>query len=371
MPRRWTTRLLLLAAFVASADAIPQRGRRAAVSKLEERNQGGKAPKSAGSQVITLDWLVRNALAGAIAGTVLEVTFRVMLYPMESFKTQIQTRQRPKSLLGLVNGLVGSAAGMFPSGFLFFFAYEPIKLLLSRMDPAAAPSGVSLLALRMGSASLAMCVCGVMQIPSDVVKTRVQSGVCETTMQGFKQLWREGRGMRGLYIGAGAWLALHVPRVALTYVLYEYMRSQYLAAIYPRVDMHHWESSAVGMTCGAIHGFILSPVDLVRTRLMVAGLPEMHGGGGCERRRSGWEELVKIVTQEGAGSLLLGAPHRVVWMALRGAVFFGTLEAAKALLFFNASGGTQHAGNSDVGTQRGGAAKGPQTGHRPPLEARG
>ena len=41
---------------------------------------------------------------------------QIMLYPVESLKTQVQTRQRPKSLLGLVNGLVGSAAGMFPSG---------------------------------------------------------------------------------------------------------------------------------------------------------------------------------------------------------------------------------------------------------------
>jgi len=35
---------------------------------------------------------------------------------------------------------------------------------------------------------------------------------------------------------------------------------------------------------------------------------------------------LKLTWQEGAGSLLLGAPYRVVWMALRGAVFFGTLE---------------------------------------------
>ena len=249
----------------------------------------------------------------------------MLLYPIEALKTQIQTRQRPKHPLQLINGLLGSAAGMFPSGFLFFFAYEPIKLLLSQLDPAADPAGLALLAVRIASAALSMAVCGLMQIPSDVVKTRVQSGAAATTSHGFAQLWLEGRGPRGLYLGAGAWLALHVPRVALTYVIYEYLRAGYASRIVPRAVLAHWESAAIGGACGMTHGFLLSPLDLVRTRLMVR--PRLGPGAELAAPRSGWAEAAHIVREEGPLALLLGAPHRMLWMAARGAVFFGTLVA--------------------------------------------
>ena len=63
-----------------------------------------------------------NASSSSVAAYVLTLE-QIMLYPVESLKTQVQTRQRPKSLLGLVNGLVGSAAGMFPSGKAALLSY--------------------------------------------------------------------------------------------------------------------------------------------------------------------------------------------------------------------------------------------------------
>ena len=75
--RRGSRFFVLLMACIVAVDAIPQRRMTEDAHDSETLRQAAlpvPAPKPAATvQIISFDWLVRNALAGAIAGTILEV----------------------------------------------------------------------------------------------------------------------------------------------------------------------------------------------------------------------------------------------------------------------------------------------------------
>ncbi|KAL6009103.1 hypothetical protein ACLOJK_022330 [Asimina triloba] len=75
---------------------------------------------------------------------------------------------------------------------------------------------------------------------------------------------------------------------------------------------------------GAITGAITTPLDVIKTRLMVQGSGNQYGGIlDC---------VQTIVREEGPTALLKGLEPRVLWIGVGGFIFFGVLERTKALL---------------------------------------
>lgn len=75
---------------------------------------------------------------------------------------------------------------------------------------------------------------------------------------------------------------------------------------------------------GAITGAMTTPLDVVKTRLMVQGSANQYKGiFDCART---------IAKEEGTRALLKGIGPRVLWIGVGGAIFFGVLEKTKQIL---------------------------------------
>ena len=85
------------------------------------------------------------------------------------------------------------------------------------------------------------------------------------------------------------------------------------------------ESSVLGAVAGAVTGAVTTPLDVVKTRLMVEGGKTQYRGGA-------WAALTTIAREEGVSALFRGVQPRVVWIGVGGSIFFGSLELAKKAL---------------------------------------
>nr|POF16843.1 s-adenosylmethionine carrier 1, chloroplastic/mitochondrial [Quercus suber] len=82
--------------------------------------------------------------------------------------------------------------------------------------------------------------------------------------------------------------------------------------------------SKISFTTGAITGAITTPLDVIKTRLMVQGSANQYEGI-CDCVRT-------IVKEEGTHALLKGIGPRVLWIGIGGSIFFGVLERTKQIL---------------------------------------
>lgn len=89
-------------------------------------------------------------------------------------------------------------------------------------------------------------------------------------------------------------------------------------------DLKDAENAIIGAFAGAITGAITTPLDVLKTRLMVQGQANQYSGIiSCAQT---------ILREEGAGAFLKGIEPRVLWIGIGGSIFFGVLEKTKSIL---------------------------------------
>lgn len=89
-------------------------------------------------------------------------------------------------------------------------------------------------------------------------------------------------------------------------------------------------SSVQGALCGSIAGgaaaSVTTPLDVVKTRLMLRKDPEGLTYNGAI------DTAVRIYRHEGPGRLFAGVGPRTLWISIGGFVFFGMYEMASEAL---------------------------------------
>lgn len=78
-----------------------------------------------------------------------------------------------------------------------------------------------------------------------------------------------------------------------------------------------FESGVVGSVAGAVAAGVTTPLDVLKTRLMLA--KEKVGAG---------ELLVKILKESGPRAFFAGMGPRILWISAGGAVFLGSYQWA-------------------------------------------
>lgn len=91
-----------------------------------------------------------------------------------------------------------------------------------------------------------------------------------------------------------------------------------------RRDLHDPENAAIGAFAGAITGAITTPLDVIKTRLMIQGSANQYKGI--------FDCVQTILKEEGPPALLKGIGPRVLWIGIGGSIFFGVLERTKKIL---------------------------------------
>ncbi|XWS44821.1 hypothetical protein CRYUN_Cryun15aG0081900 [Craigia yunnanensis] len=258
--------------------------------------------------------LFEGIIAGGSAGVVVETA----LYPIDTIKTRLQAARGGAKidLKGLYSGLAGNLAGVLPASALFVGVYEPTKQKLLKLFPENLSAVAHLTAGAIGGMAASL-----IRVPTEVVKQRMQTGQF-TSAPHAVHLITSNEGFRGLYAGYGSFLLRDLPFDAIQFCIYEQLRIGYKAAA--RRDLNDPENAIIGAFAGALTGAITTPLDVIKTSLMVQGSANQYQGI--------FDCVQTIVREEGPPALLKGIGPRVLWIGIGGSIFFGVLERTKRLL---------------------------------------
>ncbi|KAL3527887.1 hypothetical protein ACH5RR_012543 [Cinchona calisaya] len=258
--------------------------------------------------------LVDGVIAGGTAGVVVETA----LYPIDTIKTRLQAAQRGGkiNLKGLYSGLAGNLAGVLPASAVFVGVYEPTKQKLLKLFPEKFSAVAHLTAGAIGGIAASL-----IRVPTEVVKQRMQTRQFASAPDAVRLILSK-EGFRGLYAGYGSFLLRDLPFDAIQFCIYEQLRIGYKLAA--KRDLNDPETAAVGAFSGALTGAITTPLDVIKTRLMVQGASNQYKGI--------FDCVQTIVREEGPSALLKGIGPRVLWIGIGGSIFFGVLERTKRFL---------------------------------------
>ncbi|RPB28362.1 mitochondrial carrier [Terfezia boudieri ATCC MYA-4762] len=307
-------------------------------------------------------------LAGAFAA----FTVDLLIYPLDTVKTRIQSKDYKKFYAGKENraslwkGLyqgVGSVIfSTLPSSAAFFTTYEYSKSLLNYSFPNLLPEP----AIHSASSSIAELVSCAILTPAEVLKQHAQTlrnkpqlkvsigfggkrpivagVVAESTS--LQALVKFTSHPRDLFRGYFALVGRNLPFTALQFPLYEHLKKSFTQGRQIKYDIA--KTVQVNMIASAIAGsvaaIVTTPVDVMKTRVMLAANAgekggekekwQVVGGKSIGKRPPGVYKaaLTEILKEDGFKGLWRGVGLRGLWSGLGLAVYLGTYEGGKVYL---------------------------------------
>lgn len=163
-----------------------------------------------------------SLISGGMAGLVVDV----MLFPIDTIKTRLQSDKmfwRAGGFRGIYNGLGPTAVGSVPSAAIFFCTYESMKKLLTPYVNAQQTHYV-----HMSSAAIAEVVACLVRVPVEISKQRrqVQSTQYKnvSAVNILMHAYRTEGVFSGLYRGFGATIMREIPFAFIQYPLWEWFK---------------------------------------------------------------------------------------------------------------------------------------------------
>ncbi|KNC48990.1 carrier protein [Thecamonas trahens ATCC 50062] len=250
-----------------------------------------------------------------MAGTGVDVA----LYPIDTIKTRLQSKEGFRAaggFSGVYRGLSSAVIGSAPGAALFFTTYETAK---SHLTPLLGGGPVT----HMTAASLGEVAACCVRVPTEVMKQRLQTRQYDRLVDAARAAWK-AEGIRAFFRGYGTTVMREIPFAFIQFPLYEAFKVR-LAAVGDRSAPSSVEAAACGSVAGGIAAAITTPLDVAKTRIMLA---EASAAGPP----STISTIRTIARDEGARALFAGIQPRVMWISIGGFVFFGIYEAAKRML---------------------------------------
>ncbi|KAF2496313.1 mitochondrial carrier [Lophium mytilinum] len=255
-------------------------------------------------------------LAGAFAA----FTVDLLVYPLDTLKTRIQSPDyarlytnaatsavnKPALFRGLYQGVGSVIIATLPSSGAFFTTYERTKSLLTHLNPttASSPNGLIPTPLLHATASSAaeLVSCAILT-PAEVIKQNAQmvdSTAKSSTNATLQTLAKFRSNPLALWRGYTALAGRNLPFTALQFPLFERLKQGIRERRERRGEMKGGlaESGVITAisagTAGAVSAVITTPVDVVKTRIMLAAAGDAvseaekaKGGGGVQAKGKG------------------------------------------------------------------------------------
>ncbi|KAF2965047.1 hypothetical protein GQX73_g8504 [Xylaria multiplex] len=282
-------------------------------------------------------------LAGGIAGTTVDLS----LFPLDTLKTRLQSSAGffpSGGFRGVYRGVGSAVVGSAPGAAFFFCTYEGVKDVLSRARRRRHDEDAALSRLRgvevakstttwaeplehMAAASLGEVAACAVRVPTEVVKQRAQAGhhggssagalraiLGQYGTVGLTGVWRE------LYRGWGITVMREVPFTVIQFPLWEALkgwgrRRKQGAGGSTRVEVGAGESALYGSISGAIAAGITTPLDVLKTRVMLS-----------KEREGVLTVLRDLFASHGVRPFFAGIGPRVMWISAGGAIFLGSYQ---------------------------------------------
>eukprot|EP01023_Acetabularia_acetabulum_P007399 TRINITY_DN1319_c0_g1_i1.p1 TRINITY_DN1319_c0_g1~~TRINITY_DN1319_c0_g1_i1.p1 ORF type:complete len:468 (-),score=93.66 TRINITY_DN1319_c0_g1_i1:178-1581(-) len=276
----------------------------------------------------TLKMMVMAALAGGLASS--SSTF--FMHPVDTLKTRIQSivGATAKSVAGsipklgakgLYRGVIPATVGAGASHGLRTCAYEGSQVVFKMLLGPGAELQIQGLSSFIGTL-LGTCL----RIPCEVLKQRLQVGLHGNVGEAVNIAVKTD-GWRGLFKGTAATMSREVPFYVLGMVGYEQLKKlvsgELLNPEGTPSKLSVQQTIGIGALSGAIAAILTTPADVMKTRIMTAGVGV---------NVSAVNILVEILQKEGLLALFKGALPRAIWIAPLGAMNFAGYELAKNAL---------------------------------------
>lgn len=251
-------------------------------SKAEAPKQDWK------SQMLFRERMIAGAGARGVAQTV--------LHPIDVARTRLQAKgvQMAFTPRTFIKGILPQFLLAFPAGASQFACYEWAKEQFGKLEIGGAFPEVVCGAFGALGAS-------VVRVPQEVLKQRVQADIYPSAINGLQQIMKS-EGVSGLYKGYFATISRDVPWNALSFMFFAQAKGTW-KKVTGRAPTSE-ENLALGAAAGMTAAVIMTPVDVVKTRLMTGGAT-----GGIVGT------FTNILEKEGAAVLMKGVVPRCMFLA--------------------------------------------------------
>ncbi|CAI9715006.1 Hypothetical predicted protein [Octopus vulgaris] len=258
-----------------------------------------------------------SLLAGGAAGTSVDV----LLFPLDTMRTRLQSHrgfQASGGFRGIYAGLGSAVIGSAPQASLFFLTYEFTKTVISTtFEPKIASISYMI------AASAGEVMACLIRVPVEVVKQRTQTSSNMSSLKIFQQTL-QAEGVRGLYRGYGSTVAREIPFSFIQFPLWEFFKKFWSEK--QQEPVKPWQSSICGAMAGGIAAGTTTPLDVAKTRIMLAKKDSSLASGRI------FAALKLIYREKGVFGLYSGIMPRVMWISAGGAIFLGIYDEVKHLL---------------------------------------
>ena len=259
-----------------------------------------------------------SLLAGAVAGVLVDV----VLFPLDTIKTRMQSSggfYASGGFRDIYAGVASAAVGSAPSAAVFFLAYERLKHALSHalLQRGLGGGGYDA-AVHCTAAACAELAACLVRVPTDNIKQKRQAGLFASTGATVAAIVASPAGYAAFYTGYVSTIMREIPFSLLQFPLYERMKAEYAARTgRPPSPLY---CAMMGSASGSVAAALTTPMDVVKTRMMLGG------EGGI------WAMMKAVYEEGGVRRLFSGVGPRVLWIGMGGAVFLGGYEMAKSLI---------------------------------------
>lgn len=262
-------------------------------------------------------------LSGGLAGTTVDLS----LFPLDTLKTRLQSPSgfvASGGFKGIYSGVGSAIIGSAPGAALFFCTYEYTKSFLSmRRAASEASTGKGQRWVEnMVAASLGEVAACAIRVPTEVVKQRAQAGHYPSSMSALSGILSQYRTIgapgvwRELYRGWSVTVMREVPFTVIQFPLWESMKA-YGRRRSGKDKNSGLESAFFGSVAGAIAAGITTPLDVLKTRMMLA-----------KEKTALVPLLQQIYRDNGPKAFFAGVVPRMFWISAGGAIFLGSYQWA-------------------------------------------
>lgn len=278
------------------------------------------APSAIAKEEKNKQTMMNSLICGGLAGVAVDIA----LFPLDTIKTRIQSRQgflKSGGFKGLYTGLGPMAFASFPGAASFFVTYDSIKnssLLMHSNTSNNNNNSLSFMAIRnqVVAATGGELVACLIRVPSENVKQNLQALNYKTLREALIGINKRER--YGFYKGYFATILREIPFSIIQFPLWEGGKK---LIVERKGSCSPFESALCGSAAGGFAGAVTTPLDVIKTRLMTS--PDKY---------SGIVNTIRIIQrEEGNATFLRGLKPRVTWISIGGFVFFGAYEEFKKI----------------------------------------
>jgi solute carrier family 25 S-adenosylmethionine transporter 26 len=240
------------------------------------------------------------------------------MHPLDTLRVHLQKSKESRIKFGgyknflrfSSRGFLPSALMSFPQGGVRLATYEYSKENLSPYLPLIINSATCAVLGDLSSSFI--------KIPKELITQKIQTGQYNNTREVMKDVLMR-RDFFSLYRGTASTLMRDFPFMVSLFSSYDFIKYQKQKREQEGNNMSTLEFTLTGGLSGGFAGFITTPCDVIKTRIMTSS----------NKNQNITNTMIELLQENGFKSLFRGAGYRTVWWFGICSIFFPVYENLK------------------------------------------